>query len=213
MKDKPKLPWVILLIVLVIYCAFLAFIPRLYPSIEQRGQFGDTFGALSSLFTALGFVGLLFTIHQNNAELMKRDQEAAQERDILLKQTQEMVRSNDALIAQLKLMQVSAKLQALPQLIEAELLHLELHHVEQLRQLQESRIRSVTDHGVKAMIQKAERIFAISKKSEANKTGMEREELSAAMAGGNVNHYRCFLENLQALYRYKRDLLDSYKQL
>ncbi len=213
MKDKPKLPWGTLLIVLLIYCAFLTFIPRLYPNIQERGQFGDTFGALSSLFTALGFVGLLFTIHQNNAELMKRDQEATQERDILLKQTQEMVRSNEALIAQLKLMQVSAKLQALPQLIEAELLHLELHHKEQLLQLQESRIRSVTDHGVMALIQKAEKIFATYKKSEENKSGKKGEELPTAIAGGNVNHYRCFLENLQALYRYKRDLLHSYKQL
>ena len=46
-----------------------------YPA--QRGQFGDMFGAVNSLFTALAFAGLIYTA------LLQRDQLAVQQKEII----------------------------------------------------------------------------------------------------------------------------------
>ncbi len=43
-------------------------------SISERGQFGDMFGAINAFFTALAFLGLIYTILQQN-DLIKKSSE------------------------------------------------------------------------------------------------------------------------------------------
>ena len=51
------------------------FISWLYPEIEYRGQFGDSFGAINALFTGLAFVGVIWTIRLQIRELeLQRDE-------------------------------------------------------------------------------------------------------------------------------------------
>ena len=53
---------------------------------EQRGQFGDMFGALNTLFSGLAFAALAYTLHLQRTELALQRQELAQTRAELAKQ-------------------------------------------------------------------------------------------------------------------------------
>jgi hypothetical protein len=64
-------PFVIIIGTFIIYLAVLLF--SIWPieevSLAQSGLFGDTFGALTSLFSGLAFAGLLVTIWQQKEDL------------------------------------------------------------------------------------------------------------------------------------------------
>ncbi|WP_312568852.1 hypothetical protein [Comamonas sp.] len=54
------IPFIGVILFFIIYIVFLIFfIPS---TLEIKGQFGDSFGAINALFTGLGFAGLLTTI-------------------------------------------------------------------------------------------------------------------------------------------------------
>lgn len=61
---------------LVIGTLFVAFfldrLPGLPKELESRGQFGDSFGVLNTLFTGLGFAGLLVTIRLQQKQINKQ---------------------------------------------------------------------------------------------------------------------------------------------
>lgn len=48
-------------------------------TLEQRGQFGDSFGSLNTLFTGLAFIGVAGSILLQISESRKRDEEAKRE--------------------------------------------------------------------------------------------------------------------------------------
>jgi hypothetical protein len=51
-----------------LWIAFPFFIHHWVPQWDQTGQIGDSFGTLNSLFTAWGFVGLLYTLNLQRQE-------------------------------------------------------------------------------------------------------------------------------------------------
>jgi hypothetical protein len=55
----------ILVGVIVLY---LILVKTALPEWDKSGQFGDTFGALTCIFTALGFAGVLYTIAKQNED-------------------------------------------------------------------------------------------------------------------------------------------------
>lgn len=69
----------ILIFVLGVVIFIWIFVPEYlnkeYSDIEQRGAFGDSFGAVNALFTGLAFAGLLFTIflQQREIKLQRED--------------------------------------------------------------------------------------------------------------------------------------------
>lgn len=49
-----------------IFCGYYYFITQRIEGWETRGQFGDTFGFLTAFFSALAFLGLIYTVFQQN---------------------------------------------------------------------------------------------------------------------------------------------------
>lgn len=71
----------------VIFLAFYrGYIPLQGKDIAERGQFGDSFGVLNSLFTGLGFGGLVVTL------ILQQRQIRQQEAEIKLQQQSEHIR-------------------------------------------------------------------------------------------------------------------------
>ena len=77
---------------------------------EQRGQFGDMFGAVNSLFSGLAFAGVVIAIYMQSQELGLQRKELK-----LAREAQE--KSEQALRAQVEQMQKTAELQALAALL------------------------------------------------------------------------------------------------
>ena len=84
--------------VVLLWGGFWFFIYRGLPGLAERGQFGDMFGAVNSLFSGLAFAGVVIAIYLQTQEL--RHQREAQEK------------SEQALREQVEQMQKTAELQA-----------------------------------------------------------------------------------------------------
>lgn len=64
-------------IAVLLWLANWYLVSEYVPSKAEQGQFGDMFGAVNALFTALAFAGLIYTV------LLQRDQLALQQKDII----------------------------------------------------------------------------------------------------------------------------------
>lgn len=76
MKDHWPLPALIISVVLI-NVGFGFVIHHLMPKWSESGVFGDTFGAINSLFSGLAFAGLLYTILLQSRELKLQREELA----------------------------------------------------------------------------------------------------------------------------------------
>lgn len=74
--------FVLFLFVALIIGAWTYWAWKIWPgrSLEQEGQFGDSFGALNTLFTGLAFAGLAFTIYLQLSEGRLNEYERYEER-------------------------------------------------------------------------------------------------------------------------------------
>lgn len=59
-------------VTLVLFVAYFFIVLWKLPDWAQRGQFGDMFGTLNSFFTALAFIGVFYTLLQQN-EIIKQN--------------------------------------------------------------------------------------------------------------------------------------------
>lgn len=66
----------------------------LFDGSEERGTFGDQFGAINALFSGLAFAGLIYTILLQHEELGLQRQELADTRDELKGQKEEAEKQN-----------------------------------------------------------------------------------------------------------------------
>lgn len=96
-----------------------------FPSLADRGMFGDMFGGINTLFSGLAFAGILFALHLQRQELVIQREELAAQREELRLTREELARtasaqeaSQDALVRQSTLMQSTARLNALRSLID-----------------------------------------------------------------------------------------------
>ena len=71
---------------LIFLAFYLGYFPSKGESLEQRGQFGDSFGVLNSLFSGLGFGGLIVTL------LLQQKQIRQQEKQITAQQENDLTR-------------------------------------------------------------------------------------------------------------------------
>lgn len=103
LKSNNHIGWgfVLLIIVLVIFFASWLVIKKHYEGAVDfntaRGTFGDQFGAVNALFSALAFAGLIYTIILQMNELRYQRVELADNRKEMERQTTEFKQQNEAL--------------------------------------------------------------------------------------------------------------------
>lgn len=90
---------------LVVFCVFVVllyiaswyYIDETFVNSDDRGQFGDQFGAVNALFSGLAFAGLIFTIILQKKELALQREELTQTREELKGQKEQMEEQNKTL--------------------------------------------------------------------------------------------------------------------
>lgn len=115
--DTKKWTWWAVVIVLLLYFGYFSAMYLLFPgNLERRGQFGDMFGALGTLFSGLAFAGLIITILQQREDLKNQRDEISLQREDLEKQTEalqlqreEIAQTNEELKLQRKEMEEQNK--------------------------------------------------------------------------------------------------------
>jgi len=100
MKIKIQL---ILIATLSIYILSPVLLYYLLPQLTDRGLFGDSFGAINTLFSAFAFIGIIIAIFYQKEELELQREEIAQNR-------KELERQADALEKSLKLQSATSML-------------------------------------------------------------------------------------------------------
>lgn len=83
-----------------------------------RGQFGDMYGAVNSLFSGLAFAGLIYTVHLQRQELSLQRRELELTRSELQRTATAQEASEKALTKQVSALESAAALNALSSVIE-----------------------------------------------------------------------------------------------
>lgn len=120
--DNPIVSTLTLLLLIAIVVAIWLWLPdRLAPElteIKDRGVFGDSYGAVTSLFTGLGFAGLVFTVllQQREIKLQREDffaqiQEMQLARDEVARQSRLQELQLQQSIVQLKIAALQAEIE------------------------------------------------------------------------------------------------------
>lgn len=84
-------------IILIVWVASFAIIYVFIDEWENRGQFGDLFGAVNALFSGLAFAGLVITIMQQRHDLQLQRNAIEQTNKEMQQQTQEFDTQNETL--------------------------------------------------------------------------------------------------------------------
>ncbi len=85
---------------------------------DERGQFGDLFGAVNSLFSGLAFAGVIYTIYLQREELSLQRRELQLTRDELKRAATAQEESQKALQKQVEALEITAQLSALASIVE-----------------------------------------------------------------------------------------------
>ncbi len=96
-----------LLSLFVIYFSVVVF---LYPDIANRGQFGDMFGGLNTLFSGLAFGGVVYAIFLQRRDLELQREELRLTREELKRTAEAQEKSERALSKQAASLKVTAQL-------------------------------------------------------------------------------------------------------
>lgn len=99
MKKRPSGFLIALLFagVIAVWAASWLLVSYLFPSWNERSAFGDMFGAVNALFSALAFAGLIVAIHLQTQELSLQRQELKETRDELRRTAEAQEKSEKAL--------------------------------------------------------------------------------------------------------------------
>jgi hypothetical protein len=206
---------------LIIFCVTIAILGLyfytvlcFYPKLPDRGQFGDMFGAVSSLFTACGFGALLLTIWQQNNEAIKRDQEAEDERKLLIKNTEAMTASSLALTKQLSLMAASTKLSALPHLTETLIEHINKQHGVVVNYYDCGNIATYDFSKIDQLFQAFETLLKRLSETTDESFNSQRSHFpwfNSREEG--LNHLTSLIDDLRRLHKYKSDAIRLYDEV
>ena len=88
---------ILILTVLIIYGVSWWYVDSSYTDCQDRGTFGDKFGAVNALFSGLAFAGLIFTIVLQRKELSLQREELKLTRTEMADQTAEFEKQNSTL--------------------------------------------------------------------------------------------------------------------
>ena len=81
---------IIIILIVVLWAGGLIFAVSFFNDWEQRGQFGDLFGSVNSLFSGLAFAGLIYTIFLQHRELALQREELKLQREEMAKSREEL---------------------------------------------------------------------------------------------------------------------------
>lgn len=109
---------IIVAIVFVIWFISAIIVYYIRPDWLTRGQFGDMFGGINSLFSGLAFAGLIYTIMLQRNELALQRKELILTRNELMRSAKAQEESEKALTAQLKSMVIAANINGLTTIID-----------------------------------------------------------------------------------------------
>lgn len=112
---KITLPILVVILVFTIYFSVVRF---LLPGWTESGQFGDMFGGLNSLFSALAFLGVIYTIFLQREELSLQRKELELAREELKRTAEAQEKSEKALSKQAASLKVTAKLNGLSAILQ-----------------------------------------------------------------------------------------------
>jgi hypothetical protein len=116
-KEKKQIFFLVLIIVIV-WCLFQFGVFMYYKDLEESAIFGDSFGAINSLFTGLAFGGLIYTIYLQRKDLEIQREDLKETKTELKRSADAQEKSEKALTEQIKLMNVTAEINALNVLID-----------------------------------------------------------------------------------------------
>jgi hypothetical protein len=118
-KDDKLKPLIFAFILIAIVWVLSYFIVKHFiPAENDRGTFGDTFGAINSLFSGLALAGIIYTILLQRKELSLQRLELIETRRELKRSADVQEKSEKALTDQIKSMKLTAKLNALNSLVD-----------------------------------------------------------------------------------------------
>jgi len=104
-KMSPVWVWIVTsLLVILIWGAYWFCITQ-WGDMTKRGQFGDMFGALNTLFAGFAFAGLVFTIFSQQQQIGETERQQHEDRRLQSEQVRLMTAQVDALREQLRLIQ------------------------------------------------------------------------------------------------------------
>lgn len=104
--------------VLVLWLGSFFIIVLMVPGWEVRGQLGDLFGVVNSLFSGLAFAGVIYTIYLQREELSLQRKELQLTRDELHRAATAQEKSEQALQKQVEALEITARLNALSSIVE-----------------------------------------------------------------------------------------------
>lgn len=96
MKMKKLTIKKLILYIIIVWIVFNALLFIIFQNLSDSGTFGDTFGAVNSLFSGLAFAGVIYTIILQNKELELQRQELRLQREELVLTRKELARSASA---------------------------------------------------------------------------------------------------------------------
>lgn len=105
--------YILLGAVIILWGISLWIVIKTFANWADRGTFGDSFGAVNSLFSGLAFAGIIYTILLQRKELSLQRQELIETRKELKRSAGAQERSETALKRQADNLKVTAKLNAL----------------------------------------------------------------------------------------------------
>ncbi len=120
MSNTPKNNVLIQLICLVvlIWALSAVLIMVFLSDWSDRGTFGDLFGAVNALFSALAFAVLIYTIILQRAEIKQNREEIVLNRKELVKSTKLQEKAQHVLMQQVEQTHLSAKMNAMRTLVD-----------------------------------------------------------------------------------------------
>jgi hypothetical protein len=179
--------WIaVLLGIQVGYALFL--LPQIGIAAADRGLFGDSFGAFNAFISGCAFICLLISLRQQEKHLVENQKEIEREISLLTKQATSSENATAALTRQLALMQLSSRLSAIPTLVEAELVHLEAHHAQELGK---ARIRSMTHHAIAILLANAEAEMKILSNFHQNPSSPIPATCHLILHQPPLGHFKC----------------------
>lgn len=115
---KNKLLIKLILLVVFIWGLSAVLIIFFLPEWSERGTFGDLFGAVNALFSALAFAALIYTIILQREEINQNREEIVLNRKELEKSSKLQRKAQDVLIKQVEQTHLSAKMNAMRTLVD-----------------------------------------------------------------------------------------------
>lgn len=107
----------LLFIIFFIWLISYPLLDYFYPALNSKGTFGDSFGAINSLFSGLALAGIIYTILLQRKELALQRQEIRDNRRELARSATAQENSERSLKRQAENLKVTARLNALSTLI------------------------------------------------------------------------------------------------